>query len=73
MMAALSAGSAARKIVAQGDYLRQLDQSLNAIWKLGRNLIVGWRPAPHGIDLLMATYLKFNRDSTKVGSKVELP
>ena len=27
----------------------------------------------HGIDLMMATYRKFNRDSHKVGSKVELP
>ncbi len=53
MTARLSSVSAALSVGASGDYLRQLDQALNAIWKLGRNLIVGWRPAPHGIDLLV--------------------
>lgn len=35
------------------DHVRKLDARLNEIWRLGRNLIVGWSPRDHGIDILV--------------------
>lgn len=35
------------------EHVRDLDRKLNELWRLGRNLIVGWCPRDHGIDILV--------------------
>jgi hypothetical protein len=39
--------------LAARDGIRHLDAALNNLWKLGRNLIIGWSPRDVGIDLLV--------------------
>jgi len=31
---------------------RQIDKSINAIWELGRNSVIGWRSYADGIEVL---------------------